>query len=163
MFSRHKYKILISVSGIVNQVYPRLNVRFNNGPHYSRILLALTITAGLFVLLMGSLINAPVASAAAGDQIQGVVVASAGTLTANTMNAIIATGGYVSVKSPMGTAGTVNQYVIASVTPGKTGTSGTANGTKYGNAGLALTSTSTTCTANNDNCRGSVLLNFMPD
>lgn len=100
---------------------------------------------------------------AAGDQVQGVVVASANTNTANTMNAIIATGGYVSVKSPMGTAGTVNQYVIASATTGKTGTSATANGTRYGNAGLAITSTSTTCTANNDNCRGSVLLNFMPD
>jgi fibronectin-binding autotransporter adhesin len=97
---------------------------------------------------------------AAGNQIQGVVVASANTTTANTMNAIIATGGPVSVK--VLTTGTVNQYVIASGTAGYTTTSATINGTAYANAGLAITTNSTTCSANNDDCRGSVLLNFLP-
>jgi len=94
------------------------------------------------------------------NQIQGVVVASANTTTANTMNAIIATGGPVSVK--VLTTGTFNQYVIASGTVGYTTTSATVSGTAYGNAGLALTSINATCTASNDNCRGSVLLNFLP-
>jgi len=114
---------------------------------------------GMMVKIAGA-VGQYTPTTAANDQIQGVVVASANTTTANAMNAIIATSGPASVK--VLTTGTFNQYVIASSTAGYTTTSATVSGTAYGNAGLALTSISTTCSASNDNCRGSVLLNFLP-
>ncbi|MFI5240739.1 MAG: hypothetical protein ACHQUB_03465, partial [Candidatus Saccharimonadia bacterium] len=108
-------------------------------------LVKLTGTAGQF---------AP--TSAASDLVYGVVVATDGTTTANSINAIIATAGPVYVEA---TAGSVGQYINPTTTAGYVNTSASA-GASYTNAGLAQSAYSNTCSTLTDNCRGSLFTNL---
>jgi hypothetical protein len=93
------------------------------------------------------------------NRIYGVVVATSGGSTANTVNAIIATAGPVNVKAVSApTNNQVDAYVIPSVTGGYANISTTPNATVYGNAGLSLNTISTACTINADTCHRTVFL-----
>jgi len=98
--------------------------------------------------------------------VRGVVVATNGSTSASTPNAILAIGGpaFVKVTDAGGTAG---QYVENSTgTAGYATTSATGSTAIYGNLGLARNTTvaTATCTAtpNAANCIGSTYVDVMP-
>jgi hypothetical protein len=93
------------------------------------------------------------------NRVYGVVVATSGGSTANTVNAIVATAGPVNIKTASApTNNQVDAYVIPSVTGGYANISTTPNATVYGNAGLSQNTISTSCTINADTCHRTVFL-----
>ncbi|HXY17822.1 MAG TPA: carbohydrate binding domain-containing protein [Candidatus Nitrosopolaris sp.] len=95
--------------------------------------------------------------------LKGVIVASAGTTTANTINAIIATNGPAYVKS---SAGTVQAFVTEGATTAgyaittTTQTSTIKDQNQYSVLGVAESTRSTTCSTTADDCRTSLLVNL---
>jgi hypothetical protein len=100
----------------------------------------------------------PSPATAGTGKIAGVVVATAGGTTANTINAIIATAGPAYIKGVTGGTGTntINDYVRTSATLGYGDTTATVVA-NYGTAGIAQSIVTTTCSGGNaDTCRGSI-------
>jgi hypothetical protein len=97
-----------------------------------------------------------VTNAAAGGRIGGVVLATDGSVGANTINGVVAVAGPAFVKAV--TTGTVGDYIQTVASAGLTTTVNTINAAAYSNAGVALSSFSASaCTGpNTDVCRGSV-------
>jgi len=96
----------------------------------------------------------PSPATAGTGKIAGIVVATAGSTTANTVNAIIAVSGPIYVKA---IGGTINDYVQTSGTAGYATTNATVDADAYANIGLAQSAFTTTCGASNaDTCRGSI-------
>ena len=98
------------------------------------------------------------ATVAAIGTVRGVYVAvtNAG-VTANSMNAIIATTGPAYVKA---TAGTAQQLVVNGITAGYATPTATNQTVNYNLLGIALSAFSNTCGASLDNCRGSIAVNI---
>ena len=112
-------------------------------------------TVGMLVRSNGT-VGQFVPTSTAADRVYGVVVATVGGTTANTVNTIIVTAGPISIKTV--TAPTVNvadAFIIPSTTPGYANMSTTV-GANYGTAGLSLNLITTACTINADTCRGAV-------
>jgi hypothetical protein len=94
-----------------------------------------------------------------GGSLLGVVAASSGATSTNTVNAIISIDGPVAVKAITGN-NLVNDFVQGSATAGYAITNTTANTTNvYGILGQARTpwSGASTCTVSADTCQGSVI------
>ena len=87
-------------------------------------------------------------------RVRGVVVATSGGITANTMNVILATAGPAFMKA---TAGTVNDFVQTSTTVGYARTAITVTSGGYDLLGLSIGTFNATCTNNTDTCRTSLL------
>lgn len=96
-----------------------------------------------------------------GNNLAGVVVASTGAVSTNTINVILATGGPASVKAITGT-NAVNAYIFGSGTAGYASTVATkpaeATSTIYNLLGNARTpwTGATACAINTDACAGSI-------
>jgi hypothetical protein len=119
-------------------------------------------TPGMLVTGNGTTTGQYLITTAAGAQarVRGVVVATGGGTTANTMDAIIATAGPAFIK---GTAGTVNDFVQTSTTAGYARTAATATTGGYDMLGISIGTFSATCTNNTDTCRTSLLVDLKLD
>ncbi|HSX48418.1 MAG TPA: hypothetical protein VLF41_02870, partial [Candidatus Nanoarchaeia archaeon] len=149
-----------SNGGLLN-LTPSINALIDVRPFSTAVMTAVNIvttapTPGMLVKLNGTL-GQYVPTSATSDVIAGVVLATDGSTTANTINAIIALSGPVNIRA---SAGTVNQYILPTTTAGVANTNATAGATIYNNAGVAQSSFSNTCSNNADNCRAFVFTNL---
>jgi hypothetical protein len=131
-----------------------------------------TVTIGTTNPTVGMLVQSiatkgtviPMATAG-GSNIAGVVVATTGSFSTTTINAIIAINGPAAVKAITGT-NVVNAYVVGTATAGFANTSATHTATStslgffvLGNA-RTVWSGATACTINADSCAGSILVSI---